>query len=274
MPRNVEIWNELVEISPAVANLDPQPPFKVPDGYFEGLAERIMSMIRAMDAQTPAEELSLISPLLGGIDRKMPNAIPEGYFENLSASFFSRLNSQVEETVDDEIKSISPLLGSLRKKPVFDVPAGYFESLEPAVPLPAQQSAPAKIVPMGSRKTWLRYAAAAVLISFISGLGWLYFHNPNQTLPDGGVARTSPKANDSGIRALLPQVSDEALASYLDNEEDPIEPIITDEDLSNSFAILNADESDFKTLLNDIPDEEIQQYLKENPGSKDEISKN
>ena len=69
-------------------------------------------------------------------------------------------------------------------------------------------------------------------------------------------------------------MSDEALASYLDNEEDPIEPIITDEDLSNSFAILNADESDFKTLLNDIPDEEIQQYLKENPGSKDEISKN
>jgi len=274
MPRNVEIWNELVDISPAVANLDPHPPFKVPDGYFEGLAERIMSVIRAMNAQTPEEELSLISPALGGINRKMPNAVPENYFENLSADFFSRLNNMEEETVDMEIETISPLLGSLRKKPVFDVPSGYFESLQPAIPEPLQQSAPAKIVPMGSRKKWLRYATAAVLVSFISGLGWLYFHNSRPTVTDGGMANNGSKSNDSGIRALLPQVSDEALASYLDNEADPIEPVISDEELSNSFAILNVDESDFKALLNDIPDEEIQQYLKENPGSKDETSTN
>ena len=46
MPRNAEILKELAEISPAVANLDPSLPYQVPTGYFERLADQILSIVR------------------------------------------------------------------------------------------------------------------------------------------------------------------------------------------------------------------------------------
>lgn len=276
MPTNPEILKELVEISPAVANLDLSLPYRVPDGYFEGLADQILSIIRVSEARTPAEELKLISPSLRDISRSMPNFVPAGYFDGIVEHFFSKLNEPLEESVEAEIHAISPLLGELRKKQVFEVPEGYFNQVQDAINLSKEEDNRPKIVPIINRKSWMRYAAAAVVIAFVAGAAWLLVKQNSQTQPNTDIAKTSVdnKANDSAIRSALPMVSDDAIAAYLDNEEEAMGPIVSDDDYNNSMAILNADESDFKFLLHDIPDDEIQQYLKENPGSKDDLSTN
>jgi len=276
MPRNPEILKELVEISPAVANLDLSLPYRVPNGYFEGLADQILSIIRVSAARTPAEELKLISPALRDISRSMPNFVPAGYFDGIAEHFFSKLNEHLEESVEAEIHAISPLLGELRKKQVFEVPEGYFNQVQDTINLSKEEDSRPKIVPIINRKSWISYAAAAVVITFIAAATWFLVKQNSQTQPSTDIAKTSVenKANDSAIRSALPMVSDDAIAAYLDNEEEAIGPIVSDDDYNNSMAILNADESDFKFLLHDIPDDEIQQYLKENPGSKDDLSTN
>ena len=276
MPTNPEILKELEEISPAVANLDLSLPYRVPDGYFEGLADQILSLIRVSEALTPAEELNLISPTLKDISRSMPNFVPAGYFDGIAEHFFSNLKETGQESVDEEIHAISPLLGELRKKQVFEVPEGYFNQVQDAINLSKEEDSRPKIVPIINRKSWMRYAAAAVVIAFVAGATWLLVKQNSQTQPGTDIAKTSVenKANDSAIRSALPMVSDDAIAAYLDNEEEAMGPIVSDDDYNNSMAILNADESDFKFLLHDIPDDEIQQYLKENPGSKDDLSTN
>ena len=276
MPRNAEILKELAEISPAVANLDPSLPYQVPTGYFEGLADQILSIVRFSEIIDAAEELKLISPVLQDISRSMPNFVPAGYFNGIADDFFSRLIETKPESVDEEIKAISPLLGELRKKQVFEIPEGYFNQVQDAINLSREEDNKPEIIPIFSRKSWLRYAAAAVIISFITGGVWLFIKQNSNPQTDTAIAKTNdkPRVNDSTLRSALPMVSDDALAAYLDNEEQAIGPIVTDEDYGNSMAILNADESDFNFLLHDISDDEIQQYLKENPGSKDDLPTN
>ena len=59
-------------------------PYTLPAGYFDGLEERIMNLIREnADYQTSAEEIAAISPLLSSINKKPVFTVPEGYFSNL-----------------------------------------------------------------------------------------------------------------------------------------------------------------------------------------------
>ena len=276
MPRNAEIGNELLEISPAVANLDPSSPFKTPQGYFEGLTERIMTMIKAHEADTPGKELSLISPFLEGISREMPNSLPSGYFDGFGDDVFSKLKGDENESSRAEIDSLSPLLAGLRSKPIFEVPETYFQNLTWDINLAMDNGKGGKIVPLGGGGNIFLYASAAIVIGFISISAWVFFSqkSKNQDINSMARANTQQLFDDSTIRSFLPQVSDDAISDYLENEVDALVPVVTEEDLNNATALLNIDESDFKTLLHDIPDDEIQQYLKENPGSKDEFSTN
>lgn len=76
--------NELAEISSELARLDLSHPYRVPTGYFEDLADRILLRIRAEETNSPKEELELISPFLSRLDKKMPFSTPEGYFDTLA----------------------------------------------------------------------------------------------------------------------------------------------------------------------------------------------
>ena len=55
-------------------------PYSVPDGYFEGLADRILARIKSDDVSAE-EEINSLSPLLAGLSRKMPFEVPADYFE-------------------------------------------------------------------------------------------------------------------------------------------------------------------------------------------------
>ena len=66
-----------------LASISRDTPYSIEDGYFEGLDQRMMDLIKShSDYQSPREELEHLSPLLGNLKKEMPFTVPEGYFEN------------------------------------------------------------------------------------------------------------------------------------------------------------------------------------------------
>ena len=93
---NREWLNEYMSLK----QVNPNNPFKVPDGYFDELEQQIVSFIKL-------DELKTSAPSQGF-------TVPENYFEELSSNINSRIN--IEEASDKEATG-------------FEVPAGYFEDL-------------------------------------------------------------------------------------------------------------------------------------------------
>lgn len=103
-------------------------PFAVPDGYFEGLDECIMSAVRMEELKSDTPEF----------------AVPSGYFEQLTGYIQARIT--VEEAINkqdagfavptayfehlsDNIQSRIAVETAMEAGEAFEVPAGYFENL-------------------------------------------------------------------------------------------------------------------------------------------------
>lgn len=247
------IWQELMTISPLVADIEPLNPFfipkdyfrelptlilesvkmesdvalnipsgnsyQIPAGYFESLPEKIMDRIRHAREE---EE----SPFLKSIGKQMPYAIPEGYFENLRSNV----------TEEEEKLSVPE---SVKFSPTYTVPEGYFESL-PGKMAETVKKQQAKIIrPLFSRKL-VRYVAAAAIVGIAALTAFFYFTR-NQ--------------RGSETMAAIEQVSDSELINYLNNQPADLSEtvnIVSSADMSNE---------DLKTLLSDVPDAALQQYL-------------
>jgi hypothetical protein len=227
--------------------------FQVPEGYFEGFAGNVLARIKAgqgaagqaAEAFKPlaggsvevSEELAMLAPLLSRIERKAPYQVPEGYFGELV-----------------------PILAGLQHKPLYGVPEGYFDGLAgeiaARVATGERESAPAKVISFG-RRGWWKYSAAAVVAGLILTIGWLRLHT--------GTGRNGAPVD---IAHSLYTVSDQEIQNYLDNHNNVIPPAEQDSIL-NSTATLNVDENDVKSLLGDVPDGELKQYLEEHGGTKD-----
>lgn len=93
MTNRSEILNELLELSPELARLNPQNPYKVPSGYFEGLTAAVMTRVKAEGASA-SEELELLSPLLNKLDKKAPFTVPDSYFGELTANTLNKLGKK------------------------------------------------------------------------------------------------------------------------------------------------------------------------------------
>lgn len=83
--RSEEIQNELINISPLLADIPKTFPLSAPADYFEQLPEQIRHKI------TVQEELENISPLLAGLSKEVPFSVPAGYFGQLSANVHSAI---------------------------------------------------------------------------------------------------------------------------------------------------------------------------------------
>jgi hypothetical protein len=290
-----EIWNELRQISPLVADLSRENLLKVPENYFEqlagqvmlrigsletdetipslssinkdiklspppadyfeGFAEKMLKRVKAETSNSVDEELAGLSPLLSTIKREMPFSVPQNYFDELSGQVLQ--SAKAIDFVNDERENLSVLLKSLKDKNVYSTPPGYFENFAAGV-LSKIKNEPknAKVISIGSRKAWLRVAAAAIVVGFISTVGYYTFTKNVQTVSDPIAA--------------LSKVSDDEMNSYLQNQYSPIyDSVITN---SNSpLAIIdlsNNDDSD--DLLGNIPDDELKQYINEDISFKDE----
>jgi len=229
---------------PSFANsIDKPLTFSVPEGYFDGFAENLLNRIKDI---TPTGELARLSPLLNGISRNLPYLVPANYFEQLSP--------------------IMAPLASLRDKPLYAVPETYFDGLAGEIIAKlnlAEKKEPARVISLDRsvnpkkrslQPSWLKYSVAAAIAGLIITFGWLRLHNPS----GGHQTQPTELANNLGT------VSDQDLQTYAENNSDQA----TTESM-NSTATLDINDSDVKSLLGDVPDDVLKQYMEEHGGAVD-----
>lgn len=162
MENNIDILNELKDLSPTLAAISKVNVFTVPQGYFEhlsadvllgiktengfitkdavnqqadvpagyfdGLANSILVKIKAKDEEDASTEIRALSPMLYSIQNENVFEVPQGYFDALSNSILQNLQAE-EIDVASEIQTLSPALFNIKNENVFEVPQGYFDSL-------------------------------------------------------------------------------------------------------------------------------------------------
>ena len=209
--------------------------YKAPPNYFAELSDIILSVV-----QLP---LSAKSPY---------PAPPAGYFDGLATSILSKIIVQnpVSEPyeVQRELEEIEPLLAGIPRVNVYRAPDNYFDSFT----VPVAIKKPATIKKINRSANWLRYAAAAVVIGIIA-IGILFLINNN------GASQNESIFTGSYAKALS-KVSDRDLVNYLENI--PSDADFTPVSQEGNSGINS--ESLFKSWLNNVSDNEIQNYLKEN----------
>lgn len=233
-------------------NRDKPLTFSVPIGYFEGFAQNLLDRIKAgqpnqigqpaIPGESAGEELALLSPLLNSITRTAPYQVPDNYFQQLSPM-------------------LAPLAG-LREKPLYTVPDNYFAGLADEILSrvnPVKMDQPARVISLdrstsqnnSSRQlSWLKYSVAAAIAGIIITFGWLRLNGPS------GHPNQPVEA--------LASVSDQDLQTYAENNNDQA----TTESM-NSTATLDINDSDVKSLLGDVPDGDLKQYMEEHGGAVD-----
>ena len=210
MIRSNDILQELENISPVVAQLNPMVPYQVPEVYFDTLSSVIMARIAAGGQ----EENSLLQ--VAG--KQMPQDVPAGYFENLADNILLKINIQTEQAVAEELQELSPVLAGISKTNVYEVPVGYFDGV--AATVAAQTTTVTKVVSIFSRKSLIRYAAAAVVFTMIA-FGINMILKP-QTISDRpfAIAGVDPIKTQKQFNKELAALSDDAIVSYLEMTSD------------------------------------------------------
>lgn len=239
MANRDNILKELNELGSQLPTISSSTIYRVPDGYFDGLASQVLNRIKAMDAD--AEE---IFPVAGDAWKITPYQAPEGYFEGLENRLMQAiLANQREETPQQELQSLSPLLANLKKQNPYSIPENYFESLSSSI-IKDTAPAPAKVVSMTSRK-WFRYAAAAVVTGVLILSGFLFL-GKNDINPD--------VKSYAWVKKNMKDVSTEALDSFITITEKETQIIA-----SNTTTVTAGNE--VKELVKNISDEELQSFL-------------
>ena len=277
-PKN-DISEELRSLSELVATVSRQTPYRVADDYFSDFPARVLLRVKTQH-------------------KPLTFSVPEGYFEGFAQGLMARIKAGagrdagiardataasplLPEDVDTELTALSPLLAQLRHLGTFQAPEGYFEEISPILALtrgknpysvpeeyfhglpaeiearvgePSEQQQQGKVITLGGRRTnWWKYSAAAVVAGLIVTIGWLRLH------VSGGDHH--PASVD--IAATLPKVSDQELQSFLADQDTTLaQP-------TNNTATLDFNDGNLKSLLGDVPDGELKQYMEEHGGSND-----
>jgi hypothetical protein len=204
MKPGADILQELQELNSLLTGMDRVNVFTVPEGYFETVSAIILFNNKV----------------------DLGQAVPNGYFENLADNILNKIKAQqLEETAADELRQLSPMLYSIQDSNVFEVPAGYFNSVADAVTAKLKPQAP--VVKMGIRASFMKYAAAAMVICFLT-LG--IFKIVHKSIDGTQVAMTLDPSiqkgkvmNDQQFNDALNKLSADEIAGYLEkngNETD------------------------------------------------------
>ena len=253
MDNRTPILEELMNISPLVGEIPPVHPYKVPEGYFEGFASRLIARIRSLDTSVK-EELEALSPLLNSIDKKNPYTAPEGYFTELADNLVSGMKAI--DFVKEELET--PLLQDLKHRQVYTVPSGYFESFPSMLMKRIQSGKKTPVIRMQPVRRILQYAAAVAVAAMVI-LGVVFFSGEDKQATT--LAATLPA--DSVATKNISLLSDEAILDYVENEV----MLVAD----NNFMLTGAaemDEDDMRDMLTDIPYEELHRYVEMHGGEK------
>ena len=245
-PKN-NIAQELRDLESTLADLSAKNTYSVPEGYFDRLAEKVLSRIRAMEAASAAEELGHLSPLLSQLPKTMPYTVPAGYFEDMESTLVS-VAMYGEQEASEELGNISPLLSGLKKEMPYSVPAGYFDTISTPV---REAHQPAKVVAMGDNRKWFRYAAAAVVTGVVALLSVLYISQDNT----GNITGTSLARFEKNMLKDIRKTSDTELTEFVKQFDEA--------GLTTEETAVADTEKEIKELLKDIPETELKQFLEE-----------
>ena len=240
---------ELLILSPLLSEFSKNTPYAIPAGYFENFATEVLARIKKMSGDAGNEVLNdFSSPLLDNISKEIPYEVPQGYFENFSTSIMANIHSQSEfQSAEEELESLSPLLSSLNKRLPFSVPEGYFENFQVAVaPVEKQE---AKVIKMGGRPKWYRFAVAAAVIGIVV-LGGMLFLKPS----------TPGKIDASNSHAWLEQNMNKVSTTDINNF---IQLTNNDALAQNQSATASLINTEVKDLMKDVSENDIQNFLNE-----------
>ncbi|MFL5789591.1 MAG: hypothetical protein ACJ748_16140 [Flavisolibacter sp.] len=235
-PKNIN--DELRDLNSDLPS--PKMPFTVPEGYFEGLSDAILMKVREQGSNTSLEEITQLSPLLAGISRKMPNYIPENYFQSAL--------DDIPLLISD--KEGSPILDLIGRSMPFTVPADYFQNL-PAAIMNKVSGKQAKVISI-KRHNWSRFLVAASVIAIMVFGGIFYFNN---------------KSSAKDPIAQVKKLSTTEITDFLKNTT-------IDLNTNNVTAKNPSKMNDVKNLLQDVPDNELDNFLKQVPSEEDDMTIN
>jgi hypothetical protein len=201
MNNRIDIINELREISPLLGGMEKVNVFTVPAGYFEQMAGNMLTLVKQ-------EENSL---LLAHKQQPLMD-VPAGYFDSLADNILNKIKQQ-------EAVEAYPLLNSISKDNVYTVPQGYFESVSAAI-LNKVNKPQAKVVGMGSKTGWFKYAAAAVFVGAVMFGAYKFTGGGvKESLPDYVIAGQKIQ----NVEAELEKMADEDIIKYLQAEGSDVE---------------------------------------------------
>jgi hypothetical protein len=230
---NKDIIQELSELGSQLAGGMTHNIYSVPEGYFEGFADRTLNLIRTN------ESLAWLSTL----PKTTPYEVPAGYFDALDRKVMEAIRNHPDYLNSaEELDSISPLLSSLTKRPVYSVPQGYFENFNVAK---EQNRSNAKVVSIAKR-SWFRYAAAAVIISAIAVTG-LFIYNNNQRNSAGKTLARFEKE----VKKIDDVRKTDSLIDFMDAG-------LNEKELASNHNTAKID--DVQRLLQDVPTDELKEF--------------
>jgi hypothetical protein len=288
-----DISDELRSLSALVEGIGRQTPYKLPEGYFAGLPQEVLNRV----ARMAIHDESVVD-----LPKSLIFSVPEGYFDNLASQVLGRIkaglaqkdfleNDLLGEGVQEELARLSPIVSRIGRESPYQLPEGYFAEVSPIlsvlkdkttylVPegyfdyLPAaatgkaiRERAGAKVVAFGSKgksvkSHWWKYASVAAAACLILVFSWPQLHT-SMTRTDEGK-QLAPVDLAQNTSQGLHKVSDQEILDYMDDQNSSLaEPV------SNNTATLDMNDSDIKTLLGDVPDGELQQYMEEHGRAND-----
>lgn len=231
-------------------------PFSVPEGYFDGLAERILATVKEQSTSA-ADELQALSPLLAGLSKEMPYSVPEGYFERNAAQppFF---------LTEEE----SPVLAAIGKALPYTVPQGYFENVPQQI-MAKLVRPKAKVVPFFSR-TWARVAVAATIAGIVFIGGYRLLNNKPETV----TAATARQPADT--TGNLTAANGSSVSQYIQNSSvEELNEFMKTLPVNNArmqrATLAPTEKKEIREWLKEVPEKEIDAFLEDLPTADENL---
>ncbi len=220
------IRQELNDMSPLLAGISNEMMNEIPEGYFNGLSEKIMLTILEEADSIPVAEL--------------PFTVPDDYFKVLPQTIFQKIKvgnqGALEINSSDELAEIAPLLASISKTNVYAIDIDYFDIRDWKF-ISTKKKSSTKII---SLPHWTHYLVAASVFAVIA-IGAVFYVGNN----------TLPAANENSFATKLQKLPDSVISNYLDS--------------TTIYSIgVNApvnQQLDVNSLLYNISDQQIENYL-------------
>jgi hypothetical protein len=230
MENKQQIEQELREIGVTIGGLRSVNPYRAPAGYFDALPGMVLEQVRT--------EAFLQSAGAGTYQT------PPGYFDGLAANVLGKIKAGEQfNEARAELAEMAPLLDGISRENIYKVPAGYFAGADFAAKAMHKEG---KVITLRIARKWMQYAAAAVMAGILVSGAFLFTNDK----PGNEI--------ENGVSSEFNKVSEADLEKYLENPEHFVAaPAATSLATEADLAVV-------KTNIQNLSDEELNQYLKEN----------